>query len=198
MPKIDAPTVAEHHARRRRALLDAARSLLASTGRVPTMGELGEKAGLARSSVYQYFESTEALLEAVVADVLPDWSNQVATKVRAETDPGRQIWAYIEANIDLFATSEQTVAQVLVRAVSPDVLAEPMQQFHAQLQIPLHEALTSFGEPEVPVVAEMIDAMIIQASRVSHEGNAACDSPAEQRGVALDRMRRLLGGYLGL
>jgi AcrR family transcriptional regulator len=74
MPRITAATVAEHHTQQRRALLDAARAILASTGKAPTMSEVGRRAGLARSSVYQHFASPDELLEAIVADVFPDWA----------------------------------------------------------------------------------------------------------------------------
>ena len=73
MPRIEAPRVAEHHARQRRALLDAAHALLAETGEAPSMAAVGRRAGLARSSVYQYFDSPGALLHAVVTDVFPTW-----------------------------------------------------------------------------------------------------------------------------
>jgi AcrR family transcriptional regulator len=198
VPRIDAPTVAEHHARQRRALLDAARSLLAETGQAPSMAAVGRRTGLARSSVYQYFASPEDLLHAVVADVFPDWANQVQQRVRAAVAPGEQVWAYIEANIDLFASSEQAVAHALTRVVEPHVLQGPMEQFHSQLQIPLREALAAFEEPEVTAIAEMIDAMIAHASRGAGSDHLACSPPVMQRDVALRRLRRVLGGYLGL
>ena len=61
MPRIDAPTVAEHHAQRRAALLAAAEELLAEQGvEAVTPAAVGARAGLARSSVYQYFSSSPA------------------------------------------------------------------------------------------------------------------------------------------
>ncbi|WP_122815999.1 TetR/AcrR family transcriptional regulator [Nocardioides pantholopis] len=198
MPRIDAPTVVEHHARQRRALLDAARSLLAETGEAPSMAAVGRRAGLARSSVYQYFGSPEALLHAVVADVFPDWAGQVQQRVDEATTPGEKVWAYIEANVDLFASSEQAVAHALSRVVEPHVLRGPMEQFHRRLQVPLREALAAYGEPEVPAMAELIDAMIVQASRGAGSGDPECSPQEVQRDLPLRRLRRLLGGYLGL
>lgn len=187
MPRIDAPTVAEHHARQHRALLDAARALLAETGRAPSMAEVGRRAGLARSSVYQYFPSPEALLHDVVADVFPDWAGQVTRQVADAATPGERVWAYIDANVTLFAGSEQAVAAALTRVVDPSVLRGPMQEFHATLQVPLRDALRDLGEPEVATMAETIDALIVHAARV-----------ADGREKVLLRLRRLIGGYLGL
>lgn len=192
MPRIDAPTVVEHHARQRRALLDATRSLLAETGDAPSMAAVGRRAGLARSSVYQYFDSPEALLHAVVADVFPDWADRVRRQVEDARSPGERVWAYVEANVTLFASSEQAVAQALRRVVDPSVLRGPMQEFHAHLQVPLREALTDLGEPDAAAMAETIDAIVLHASRLA---GAAGSVPREQ---ILQRLRRLLGGYLGL
>jgi AcrR family transcriptional regulator len=196
VPRIDAPTVAEHHARQRRALLDATRSLLAETGQAPSMAAVGRRAGLARSSVYQYFDSPEALLHAVVTDVFPDWASQVRRRVDVAGSPGEKVWAYVEANIDLFASSEQAVAQALSRVVEPHVLRGPMQEFHAQLQIPLREALTDLGEPDVATMAETIDAIILHASRGAAHDDATCSSGDIRRDKTLAQLRRLLGGYL--
>ncbi len=192
MPRIDAPTVVEHHARQRRALLDATRSLLAETGEAPSMAAVGRRAGLARSSVYQYFDSPEALLHAVVADVFPDWADRVRRQVEDARSPGEQVWAYVEANVTLFASSEQAVAQALRRVVDPSVLRGPMQEFHAHLQVPLREALTDLGEPDAAAMAETIDAIVLHASRLAGADGSV---PREQ---ILQRLRRLLGGYLGL
>lgn len=196
MPRITAPTVAEHHARQRRALLDAARALLAELGEAPSMAAVGRRAGLARSSVYQYFGSPEDLLHAVVADVFPDWAAQVQQRVRAAPTASEQVWAYVEANVDLFASSEHAVAHALSRVVDPQVLHGPMERFHAELQVPLREALAALGEPDVDAVAPLIDVMILQAVRGAAPGDPDCTVPGTERDRALRVLRRVLGGYL--
>jgi AcrR family transcriptional regulator len=196
VPRIQAPTVAEHHARQRRALLDSARALLAESGEVPSMGAVAKRAGLARTSTYQYFASAEELLVAVVGDVFPDWAEMVLGRVAAAPTPGAKVWAYVEANVDLFASSEQTVALALTRAVDYRVLKGPMDEFHARLQVPLRQSLADFGEPEPDAMAEHIDALIMQAcSGVGQSGEHAVVSA---RDTVLARLRRLLGGYLHL
>ncbi len=196
MPRIRAATVVEHHALQRRALLDAARALLAETPQKPSMGAVGRKAGLARSSVYQYFSSSDELLAGLVAEIFPDWAHQVLSRMDAATGPGERVWAYIEANVDLFASSERAVARALREVVEPHVLQGPMEDFHRQLQVPLRQALTDFGEPEPEAMAEHIDSLIMQASRDLTDVEPSVTSAT--RAVALARLRRLLGGFLGL
>lgn len=190
MPRINAATLAEHHAQQRRALLDAAHALLAETAQKPSMGAVGRRAGLARTSVYQYFSSADELLAALVAEIFPDWVQRVLTRVEAASTPGERVWAYVEANIDLFASSERAVGRALRRVVEPDVLRGPMEAFHRELQVPLHRALTDLGEPEPEAMAEHVDALILQASAGLGEADEAA------RDVALARLRRLLGPYL--
>lgn len=196
MPRIDAPTVAEHRAQQRRALLDAARAILAETGRAPAMGEVGRRAGLARSSVYQYFASADDLLAALVGDVFPDWARRVLDHVEAADSPGARVWAYVEANVRLFASEEQAVAGALTRIVDPHVLQPPMRRFHHELQAPLRAALAQLGEPEPEAMAQAVDALIMHAS---HELG---DLPDDERRLiceqALSRLHRLLSGYLRL
>ncbi|AWB93120.1 TetR/AcrR family transcriptional regulator [Aeromicrobium chenweiae] len=196
MPRITAATVAEHRSQQVRALLDAASGILASTGKAPTMSEVARVAGLARSSVYQYFTSPDELLAAVVADVFPAWARTVLDRVEAAVSPGGRVWAYIEANVDLFDSSEQAVARALSQIVDPQVLMPPMKAFHRQLQVPLREALVELGELEPDAVAEHIDALVMQAAR----SIGAEDGPLgpQTRAQALARLRRLLSGYLQL
>jgi AcrR family transcriptional regulator len=196
MPRISAPSVAEHHARQRRALLDAARLLLAETGEAPAMGQVGRRAGLARSSVYQYFASAEDLLAEVVTDVFPDWAARVLAHVDTATTPGSRVWAYIEANIELFASSEQTVTRALTRIVDPGVLHPPMKAFHLRLQVPLRQALTDLGEPEPERMGEHIDTLIHQVARELEHTDPAHRPDTHRR--ILHRLHRLLSAYLHL
>lgn len=196
MPRIQAPSVAEHHARQRRALLDAARALLAETGKAPSMAAVGRRAGLARSSVYQYFPSSEDLLAAVVADVFPCWAGQVLARVAQAPTPAGRVWAYVTAIVDLFTSSEQAVARTLSQVVEPRTLRGPMDEFHAQLRTPLRQALADLGEPEPETMARLVDALILEASR--EVGTVDRPEAPGARDLTLARLRRILGPYLGL
>ncbi len=115
MPRIQAPTVAEHRAAQHRALLDAARQILAETGRPPTLARVAARAGLARPSLYQYFRSAEDLLNAVVQDVFPRWSARVTAAMDAATTPADRVLAYVLTNFELITEGEHALATVLAR-----------------------------------------------------------------------------------
>ncbi|WP_300683152.1 TetR/AcrR family transcriptional regulator [Nocardioides sp.] len=202
MPRIAADTVAEHHAQQRRALLSAVRELIVETGAIPSMSAVGRRAGLARTSLYQYVESADDLVRAVLAEVLPEWSGYVADAVAAAPTPAEQVWAYVRANVELMGSPEQTVTNIVMRAVDPAVLQGAVSEFHVHLQIPLRSALADFGEPEVDAMAAMIDSMIVQASRGTDPAPGAAEGPGSHvhsnEELVLGRLRRILGGYLGL
>lgn len=196
MPRINAATVAEHRALQLRAVLDAARDLLAETGQAPSLADVGARAGLARSSVYEYVRSREDLLAAVVADVLPSWAARIRDAVAQAPTPGARVWAYVEANVAFFAGDEQRVARALGTVVDPAVLSGPMQEFHAALQQPLRAALREHGEPDADAVADVVDSMILSATKAARARQRPSDT--SERAVILDPLRRVLGPYLGL
>jgi AcrR family transcriptional regulator len=194
LPRITAPTVAEHREQQLRAVLDSARAILGETRAAPTLAATAERAGLARSSIYRYFASAEELLAAVVADVFPEWAGKVRQRVEEASTPGEKVWAYICANVDLFASSEQDVASALSEVADPHLLRQPMEAFHAELQRPLLAALADHGESRPELMAETIESALMQVARRLGEPPAAPLGKDE----ALSLLRRMLGGYLQL
>ncbi len=170
MPRIQAPTVAEHRAAQHRALLDAAREILAETGRPPTLARVAERAGLARPSLYQYFRSPQDLLNAVVEDVFPRWSARVAAAMDAAPTPADRVLAYVLTNFELITEGEHALATVLAEVAPGETVAEQSRAMHQQLLEPLVEALRHLGVPTVPETAEMINAIVFAGSRLIESG----------------------------
>ncbi|MFF4812520.1 TetR/AcrR family transcriptional regulator [Micromonospora chersina] len=171
MPRISAPTVAEHRAAQHRALLDAARAILAEdSGQAPSLAAVASRAGLARSSIYEYFRSREDLLDAVVADVFPRWSARVSDAMAAAGTPGDRVLAYVDANLRLVADGEHAVARALAAVAQGQHLEASSRTMHEQLAIPLIEALTALGLPDPATTAEMINSIVYAASRLIESG----------------------------
>jgi len=171
VPRIEAATVAEHRARRHRALLDAARTLLAEPGRSvgPGLGEVAARAGLARSSVYQYFGSRDELFDAVVAELLPGWAAHVQDRMARTATPGGKVRAYVESNLELVAAGDHAVLRGLA-AVAPAALAHSAAVLHEQLRQPLERALAETGEEDPAGMSELVHAVVLTASRLVEEG----------------------------
>ncbi|MEV8638988.1 TetR/AcrR family transcriptional regulator [Streptosporangium sp. NPDC051023] len=170
MPRIQAATLAEHRAAQHRALLDAARAILAETGRPPTLSGVAARGGLARPSVYQYFRSAEDLLVAMVEDVFPRWSERVAKAMDAAAGPGERVLAYVRANFELVAEGEHALATALAEVAPSDTVAEKTRAMHGQLLEPLVEALRDLGVDDASSTAEMVNAVVHAGSRMIESG----------------------------
>ncbi|MFM1723230.1 MULTISPECIES: TetR/AcrR family transcriptional regulator [Rhodococcus] len=171
MPRINAPTVGEHRAAQQRALLDAAREVLAEGATdIPSFGEVAARAGLARSSMYQYFKSRQHLLEALIEDAFPRWSARVAEAMAEVDGPDRRVLAYIDANLVLVAEGEHAIATALTQlAPGPEIDARS-RALHEDLYTPLADALRELGAEDVAGMSELINAVLHAATRQVERG----------------------------
>ncbi|MCP4965797.1 MAG: TetR/AcrR family transcriptional regulator [bacterium] len=72
MPKINAATINEHKEQTRTALLDAGAAAFVRSGLAETsIGTLADDAGIARTTVYEYFPNKEAVLAALIEERVP-------------------------------------------------------------------------------------------------------------------------------
>ena len=172
MPRISAATVAEHRAAQRRSLLDAAHAIIEATGEGPAMSEVADRAGLARSSVYQYFSSRADLLNAMVQDVFPRWTERVTSAMQREVTPGRRILAYALANVQLVDEGAHAIGTALATLAPGEELDEQAGRMHRQIQEPLHATLVQLGVDDADSVAELINGVVHAATRLLESGQS--------------------------
>ncbi|MFD6894047.1 TetR/AcrR family transcriptional regulator [Rhodococcus sp. NPDC060086] len=171
MPKISAATVAEHRAARRRALLDAALELLAEAPEhAPGLGEVAARAGLARSSAYNYFRSRDDLLRAVVVDMFPRWNARVVAAMDKVSDPGERVLAYIDVNLQLVAEGEHAIVGALATFTPQSFTDENMLAMHDDLVLPLVDALRESGAADPELSADLISALLHKGTEMIESG----------------------------
>ena len=119
MPKITGPTVVAHRAAQHRALLDAAEKLINdSGGEVPTLTEVAEAMGLARSSVYLYVKSRKDLIVQLLLDVIPNWTGGITAAMDAVGhDPVARLKVYIDETFRLFIEGDHGPLMVAAQHV---------------------------------------------------------------------------------
>lgn len=179
LPRITAATLADHQANQRRAVLDAAREILAEVGGdALSLSRVAARVGLARSSLYQYFDSRQGLLDALVEDLFPRWSRMVAGEMGKEESPALRVLAYAKANLRLVADGEHVVAGALAAASPGAEFAERSRVMHEQLAAPLTEALEALGVPDPQATAELVNAVVHKASRMIETGTAEAEASA--------------------
>lgn len=171
MPKIDAPTVAEHHRRRRDALLAATERLLAEGGvDGVTLGAVGAQAGLARSSVYQYFDSAPALLAALVEDRMPRSLARLHADTAAAADPAGRVDAFIRSALRTTTDTTHRALSALADADLPADCAARLAELHLDQLAPLRTALADLGTPDPELTAQLVMSLVEGATRAVVRG----------------------------
>jgi TetR/AcrR family transcriptional regulator, cholesterol catabolism regulator len=89
---------------RREQILEGAGQLFATKGvSATTVREIGNAAGLLSGSLYHYFDSKEAMVEAIVASFLTDLSEAYARASAEDDDPRECLAAMIRASFQVMA-----------------------------------------------------------------------------------------------
>ena len=136
------------------------------------MAQVAERAGLARSSVYQYFGSRQDILLALVAEVFPRWTERIATAMRGAASPADAVLAYACENVALVAEGSHEVASALATVAPGAGLDAQAAAMHRQLQEPLVNALAELGVEGAESVAEMVNAMVYAGTRMLETGRS--------------------------
>lgn len=148
MPKISAPTVAEHRATRHAALLRAGEAALLEAGLSGvTPRSVCERAGLARSSFYDYFATKDDLLVAIATDAMERWDAEVEHAL-ADCEPGLpELRRFVEATMEMTAAGKHAIASTLRDANLSPSRFDDLMALHDALLRPVVRVLTDIGAP---------------------------------------------------
>lgn len=187
MPRISAPTVAEHRAAQRAALLRAGEDLLREEGLAGvTPRAVCERAGLSRSSFYAYFPTKDDLLVAVAIDAFERWDREIEAALAGAGTPHERLRALVDATMRMTADGEHDIAAPLRNADLSPTRYEDVMALHDALMRPLQQVIAEF-----PVADPMRAAVLAQGVLSSGIGLVQHGVPAE---VAADDVYRLLTG----
>ncbi|MBB1242079.1 TetR/AcrR family transcriptional regulator [Streptomyces durbertensis] len=162
----------------RRALLDAARTLLSEGGTdALTFPALAERTGLARSSVYEYFRSRAAVVEELCAVDFPVWAAEVeAAMAEADTPEGR-IEAYVRRQLALVGDRRHRAVVAISAGELDQGAREKIRAAHGGLIAMTVEALEELGQEQPRMAAMLLQGVVDAAVRRIELG--AAESPEE-------------------
>ena len=190
MPRIEAATVAEHHALRRAAILDAAVDILRAEGPTAlTPAAVAAAAGLARSSVYQYFASTAELVAAGVEETFRRAVVGIQAALATAATPREKIAAYVGGALEAAASGHEPMS-VYAAADLPEACRAAVADLHRQATIPLVEPLEQLGVADAWSVAELIGGVVSAGAMQVSRGE-----PLE---AVRDRVQNFVLGALAL
>jgi AcrR family transcriptional regulator len=166
MPQIDAPTVAEHRAQQREALLDAAEAILLEEGHgALTFRALGERTGLARNSIYRYFSSRDDLIAALCERDMPRWLQELDDAMAAADGPDARVAAFVSTQLRLVAHGSHRMAQLLGDApLGPAVRA----RINALAYRPAALLEPELGPADPQLVAQLVQGIVNAGVRLLH------------------------------
>ena len=174
MPKIQAPTVALHRELRRQQLMDAAMELaLASGAESITVAAVAAKAGLARSSIYEYFASSADLVADLVIEELEYFTGRLAEATAGATDPYMRIELWISESLRYVADGRHMLVKSLNTISTPDSRKDEILMGHRRMMAPLQESLMGAGVADVRIAAALLASVTDAASIRIDAGNDA-------------------------
>ncbi|MFE5731113.1 TetR/AcrR family transcriptional regulator [Streptomyces sp. NPDC056528] len=189
MPRIEAGSVREHRAQRLAQLIDAAEAILGEGGvEALTAGAVAKRAGIARNSIYRYFDSIEDLLELVVTREFPAWIDAVERAIAAEATPEEQAAAYVRANIEQAARGTHGRRASLSRASLSPSARERVKHLHTSLHEALAGVVGELGVPQPELTVAVLQAVVDACIRRIDQG----DEPATVADFAAAATHRLL------
>lgn len=187
VPKIDAPTLAEHQSRRRAALIAAGAELLSTQGVDGlTLSAVGAAAGLARSSVYQYFDSSPGLLAAVVEEAFPQAIERLQAVVDRASTPMAQVDAFVGTALLMATEPAHRSLYALGRLSLPPGCQRRLVELHHELNAPLRSALAALPVADRDIMTRLVLGLVSAGVQAVGEG-AELD---EVRGATLALLHR--------
>ena len=166
MPKITASTLVEQRAWRRSQLLDAASGLALENGPTSvTVSAVAARAGLSRTSFYEYFSSSSEIVAELITDELNNFTNYLTEKVATASTPDEAITSWIEGSLEYVADGRHLLARALSTL---ELSAERSAQIgiaHRKMLTPLSAPLSQLGIRDVRQALALIHASTESATR---------------------------------
>lgn len=176
MPRIEAPTVVEHRQRRRDLLLAAAREILVAEGAAAvTPARVGEAVGIARNSVYTYFDSRARILAELIEDDFTRWNSQVDQALAGLDGPDAKLEAYLAVTLDLTASGAHRVAEAIGAAELPAECRTRIAELHRELHETLRTIIIGFVGPDADAATTLVQGVLDGALVAIEHGAPASD-----------------------
>ncbi len=180
MPKIDAPTVAEHRELRRRQVVDNALNLLVTEGSAAvTPAAVARATGLARTSVYQYFPTAAELVAAAVEESFARASRRLTEAVGAAgCDPRSGLRAYVAAVVRVADEGHHPSILALSSELPPPCRAR-LRDLHRQVAAPLVDIVRRWGVPAPDRASALVFGVLNEATTLLARGVRADEVAAD-------------------
>ena len=174
MPRIETQTLAEHRDWRRNQLIEAAASIaLESGGAAITVAAVAQRAGLSRTSVYEYFGSGSELVADLVIDELKSFAETLNAAVADCVDAQCIVTCWVKGALTYIADGRHLLAKALNATAMPQSRAQHIGMAHRALMAPLMKAVTDLGVTDTNRALSFIQAITDASTKRIESGHDA-------------------------
>jgi AcrR family transcriptional regulator len=174
VPHIETKTLAQHRDWRRGQLIESAAAIaIESGGAAITVAAVAQRAGLSRTSVYEYFSSSSDLVADLVIDELENFASVLEAAVGDCEDPFKCIESWVSAALQYIADGRHLLAKALNATSLPQDRAAAIGAAHRALLAPLSKALTQIGVKDIAQALAYIQATTDVATKRIEAGHDA-------------------------
>ena len=145
---------------RQQALLTAAADIARTDGiEAVTVGAVAERAGIARSTVYTYFNSGADIIADVIVDELIAMAAALAERVAPARSAEDAAHLWIRAALEYIADGRHALIRVAGSADLPPTRKQQVAGLHRELSRPLMQALEGIGHQDAARFAAQVAAV---------------------------------------
>jgi AcrR family transcriptional regulator len=174
MPRIETETLAEHRDWRRSQLIDAAASIaMESGGAAITVAAVAQRAGLSRTSVYEYFGSGSELVADLVIDELGSFAETLNAAVADCKDAQCVVTCWVKGALTYIADGRHLLAKALNATAMPQSRSQQIGIAHRALMAPLVKAVTDLGIKDAHRALSFIQAITDASTKRIESGHDA-------------------------
>jgi AcrR family transcriptional regulator len=174
MPRIKTLTLADHRDWRRSQLIEAAAAIaLESGGAAVTVAAVAQRAGLSRTSVYEYFGSSADLAADLVIEELESFAQTLADASKHSADPLEAIELWIKGSLIYIADGRHLLAKAFNAIDLPRDRSAAIGAAHRALLAPLRTRLADLGVQDIDMALSLIQSITDSASRRIERGDDA-------------------------
>lgn len=178
-PKIQEATIVEQRKMRQRQLMDAALSLAIEGGvDSVTVSAVAKKAGLSRSSIYEYFSSSADLIADLIMEEMAHYNQSLLKAVGDVADPYLYIELWIAQALQYVVDGRHLLIKSLNSVSTPNFRKSDIALGHKKLMATITKPLTGIGLDDLALGLAYLQNTIDAASVRIESGN---DSALEIR-----------------
>jgi len=176
MPKISTQDLASHRDWRRNQLISAATQIaLEESSASISIAAVAARAGLSRTSVYEYFASSQDLVADLLIEELNNFSALLAKAIEDQSEPITALAIWIETSLNYVADGRHLLAKSLHATTLPRERSADIAAAHRQMLAPLTKTLVSLGVSDTARALSQLQAVTDVATRRIESGAAKAE-----------------------